>query len=314
LSLTDLFTGRALRNIDLIIENLPESPENLRRALLLTLTASVGQMSNMVFAITERGKTKGAATSMTEVGSWVIGYWRPPIHFEINVWNCYKRRADKLVAILSNLQQPRSYASSLTVDPIFDGDSYLALLNADSLATPKHIPSSSGSLVLTDPPHSDRIPYLELSEIWNAILGKDVQFQDEIVVSNAQKREKTTARYIQKMTAILSEIDRILIPGGTLVLLFNARDTESWTMLNQGLLEKSLNYSGCFPMNYSANSVIQDNRAGAMKTDYVLVYHKTGGRRRNVFLEEQAMSLPGWSKEFPKRRGGTNGIHVSNRE
>ena len=62
LTLSDIFTGRALRNIDLIIESIPPAPANLRRALLLTLTASIGQMSSMVFAITGRGKTTGEGT------------------------------------------------------------------------------------------------------------------------------------------------------------------------------------------------------------------------------------------------------------
>ena len=60
----------------------------------VTLTASVGQMSNMVFAITSRGKTTGATAGRTEVGSWVIGYWRPTVHFEINVWNCFESKGN----------------------------------------------------------------------------------------------------------------------------------------------------------------------------------------------------------------------------
>ena len=46
----------------------------------------------MVFAVTGRGKTKGKSADKVEVGSWVIGYWRPPLHFEVNVWNCFENR------------------------------------------------------------------------------------------------------------------------------------------------------------------------------------------------------------------------------
>ena len=42
-------------------------------------------MTRMVFAVTGRGKTKGEAAEKVEVGSWVIGYWRPRLHFEVNV-------------------------------------------------------------------------------------------------------------------------------------------------------------------------------------------------------------------------------------
>ena len=57
-------------------------------------------MTKMVFAVTGRGKTKGQTATSIEVGSWVIGYWRPQMHFEVNVWNCFERRTSKLLAAL----------------------------------------------------------------------------------------------------------------------------------------------------------------------------------------------------------------------
>ena len=77
LSLTKLFSPRALRAIDLIKSEIEQYSGNLKRALHLILSASVGQMSNMVFAVSKRGKTKGIETDKIEVGSWVVGYWCP---------------------------------------------------------------------------------------------------------------------------------------------------------------------------------------------------------------------------------------------
>lgn len=303
LLLSDIFTSRALRNIDLIIESIPPAPENLRRALLLTLTASIGQMSSMVFAITGRGKTTGEGTGKIEVGSWVIGYWRPPLHFEINAWNCFQRRADKLARALSDIRQPRSFKTTAYANAVISGEADIALLNDNSINALKQLPDSSVSLVLTDPPHSDRIPYLELSELWNAILGKDSNFAEEIVVSNARERGKTKSQYNQQMRTLLCEVDRILVPGGSLALLFNAKDADSWNGLIRDQSDISLQYHGCFPMTYSANSVVQDNRAGAMKSDFVLIYRKSGTAARNGSFETQIHTIPGWSEGFPVARG-----------
>jgi len=47
----------------------------------------------MVFVIRRRGKTTGESSrGKAEVGSWVIGYWSPPEHFEIHVWRCFENR------------------------------------------------------------------------------------------------------------------------------------------------------------------------------------------------------------------------------
>ncbi len=80
ITLKDLFTGRALRNIDLLLAAIDELPTAAQEPMRLALTAAVGQMSKMVFTITGRGKITGASSEKMEVGSWMIGYWRPEQH------------------------------------------------------------------------------------------------------------------------------------------------------------------------------------------------------------------------------------------
>src|SRR5438128_4044954 len=101
LTLKDLFTGRALRNIELLLVAIDDLPPAIQEPMRLSLTAAVGQMSKMVFAITGRGKTTGVSSERMEVGSWVIGFWRPDQHFEVNVWNCFERRVQKLIKAIA---------------------------------------------------------------------------------------------------------------------------------------------------------------------------------------------------------------------
>ena len=46
------------------------------------------------------------------------------------------------------------------------------------------MPANCVSLIVTDPPHSDRVPYLELSEFWNSLLGYDVSFGEPPMLPN----------------------------------------------------------------------------------------------------------------------------------
>jgi hypothetical protein len=303
LKLGDLFSGRALRNIDLLIEFITSQRSHLRRALMLTLTAASGQMSKMVFVINNRGKTKGPSNSRTEVGSWVIGYWRPSTHFEINVWNCYMNRAKRLIQSESRLNSERDFKASEDVEDVYSRCVEVALINDDARKALSRIPDESIKLVLTDPPHSDRIPYLELSEMWNAFLGKRPDFSHEIVVSNARERKKDKQVYGNDMLGVLSEVFRVLVPSGYLALLFNARDDTSWSYLND-LSERLpyVNFCGCFPLAYSAGSVVQDNRVGALRNDYVLVYQKRRRADRGDHLPRSMHSIPGWTDVFPRNK------------
>jgi hypothetical protein len=297
LALPDLFTGRALRNIDLLLDFIHQLPEALQQAFLLTLTSAVGQMSRMVFAITGRGKTKGTPSDKIEVGSWVIGYWRPSLHFEINVWNCFAHRAAKVKKAIQSASAVQPVRVSHNLSEVVAGTADVALKTEDCRASLAELPENTISLILTDPPHSDRIPYLELSEVWNAIMGHAVDFEREIVVSNAQGRYKTKERYNAEMTAFFASATRVLKAGGYMAILFNARDELSWTYLRN--VDNILVYKGCFPMRYSATSVIQDNRKGGMKHDYVLIYQKSPEDNVTSKEIETLQALPGWSNSFP---------------
>jgi len=297
MSIYDLFTRRALHNIDLILDEIYSFPEAIQRALLLTLTSASGQMSSMVFAITNRGKTKNQISKKIEVGSWVIGYWRPELHFEINVWNCFESRATKLYKALIDIDNCE-YDRYESIDTLLENEEGSSLLNGDCIDIMRTIPAKSIKLICTDPPHSDRIPYLELSEMWNSILNKSVSFEKEVVVSNAKERGKNRNKYIEDMKSFIVESSRVLADDGMLLIYFNARDKESWKFLN--ILEKSddLSFIGTFPMEYSAASVVQDNRKGSMRTDYVLVLKKKENHKINY--QNDLNQLPGWSTSLPQ--------------
>lgn len=299
LSLRDIFTGRALMNIDRIIDAAKSFSPTLKRALLLTLTSASGQMSNMVFAIKNRGGNGKKNGSRIEVGSWVIGYWIPKTHFEINVWNCFNNRANKLLKALPDVQYSFRYATEFdNIGNTFFNDAIL--LNNDCRLALKNLPDKSICFVCTDPPHSDRVPYLELSEMWNSILGYNSNFENEIVVSNAKERGKSKSVYNQNMMEFFLQTIRVLKDEGYIALFFNARDEKSWEYLKS--IEKTstgLKFMGCFPMTYSATSVVQDNRKGAMKSDYVLIYRKNGTLSSRQ-LPAEIIAIPGWSNLFPE--------------
>lgn len=279
---TDLFTGRALRNIRLILDEIALAPAGVREALELTLTASIGQMSRMVFAITSRGKKTGAPTNKIEVGSWVIGYWRPETHFEINVWNCFASRAEKLQKGLPSKDHNSNEEMSLKVS-----DAYTLLGGLED---------GSIELLITDPPHGDRIPYLELSELWNATLNLQANMNDEIIVSNAKNRNKGPEQYQKRMSEFLDKAAKKLALGGAMALLFNSRRDDEWEFIRSACEVSSIEFVGAFPMNYSARSVVQDNRKGSMKNDFVLIF--SNGPLRADRLSK-LRSVHGWMDKVP---------------
>ena len=275
-SLENIFTQRALRNIEILLSGIDELPAPQKEAMLLTLTASAGQMSKMVFAITGRGKKTGTKANKIEVGSWVIGYWCPKLHFEVNAWNCFETRFKKLLKSLKVTKLYNFKRGSLEEVCKSKADFNISLGSCISLL--KTLPDNSTRLVITDPPHGDRIPYLELSELWNVILGEEPVFEDEIVVSNAKERKKSVASFNEAISCFLNEVIRVLTSKGTLVLIFNSKKKENasfFSLFLETCLKKSFNYAGFFPIEYSTGSVVQDNRKGALKNDLAIVFSRS---------------------------------------
>ena len=97
---SSLFTDRSLKSIEILLQTIESMNTEEKKIALFILRSAVGQMSKMVFAIKNRKKN---TEKNYEVGSWVIGFWKPKIFFEINVWRIYLRRANKLLKALSEI-------------------------------------------------------------------------------------------------------------------------------------------------------------------------------------------------------------------
>ncbi len=297
LLVSDIFTGRALRNIDILLGAIQGLPETERDSLLLALTAAVGQMSKMVFAITGRGKTTGDKSEKTEVGSWVIGFWRPHLHFEINVWTCFENKVKKMLPALADADQSYKQKTSSTVTDVLQGSASYSVQQGDAVTLMEDLPEHSADLIVTDPPHGDRQPYLELSELWNALLNVSVDFAKEIVVSDAAERNKNLDEYNVRMKKFFHLAASRVKSTGVLALLFNASDSLSWEFLvdcRETVGQHGMDYLGCFPAKYSALSVVQDNREGSLKHDYVLLFALSPDKYRTL-----CGGFPGWSVEMP---------------
>jgi hypothetical protein len=301
MTLASILTGRAQNNIDLLLESIRRCDGPGRDALLLCLTAASGQMSRMVFAVTGRGKTRGETATKTEVGSWVIGFWRPSVHFEVNVWNCFENRVKKLMSALSRGDSATSTTFYGNPTDVLRATEGWSIATGDCLKQLSALPPESCTLLITDPPHSDRVPYLELSALWNAILGCQPNFDEEIVVSNAKERRRTKSQFNEAMASFLAQAARVLRPEGHLVVMFNARTPDVWSAISDVITnpgKHGLFYAGMYPSAYSALSVVQDNRKGAMKNDWSLVFRRLP-YCNTPSLDHGISTIPGWTTQMP---------------
>ena len=89
------------------------------------------------------------------------------------------------------------------------------------------LPDSSVDLFVTDPPFTDEIQYLELSQMAASWLGMRLDFTNEIVVNTNQGKNK--GRYMQLLGDSFAEMYRILKVGHYAVIMFHDEDVRTVT-------------------------------------------------------------------------------------
>ncbi|MDH5404590.1 MAG: site-specific DNA-methyltransferase, partial [Candidatus Heimdallarchaeota archaeon] len=272
----DLFSKRNLVALDMLYNEI-ETIQNtqIKEFFQFCFTSSLGQASKMVFVLESKNKTT--------VGSWVVGYWIPQKHFEINVWNCFSNRYHRILrAKEEQLKLKYNYKYTSIISDFTNTQKNVILKNDNSLNVLRELPDNCIDFILTDPPHGDRIPYLELSVLWNSWLKfPKIQYDEELVISNAKDRNLNIELYNLRFKIILQEIYRILKVDHFFCLIFNSLDDETWIALLNNLMEIGFQFYSITTMTYSAGSVIQDSRKQGLKSDFILVLEKSHSLKIN---------------------------------
>lgn len=276
LRVCDLFTPRNTTALAILLDRISKiKDKRIREIFYLCFTSILGQTSKMVFVINNKFRNgKKIKLKKRKIGSWIIGYWVPNEHFEINVWNNFVHRYKRILEAKTNQQVNFK-------DPKFvnefkklkNGD--VLLINKSAILGLKKIPKNSIDYIITDPPHGDRIPYLELSQMWNSWLKNKVNYKNEIIISNAKNRGKNISDYLELLEKTMFEITRVLKPNRYFSLIFNSHDEKTWNEILKYAKKIGLRINDISTMNYSHNSVVQEHKEGGLRFDFVLTFKKS---------------------------------------
>ncbi len=284
----ELFTPRNLMALSFLLDSIEKiEDENIREILKFCFTSAVGQASKMVFVVKRRGKLNGQLrkTEKKEVGSWVIGYWVPKENFEINVWNCFENRFKKIFKAKKEQENTRyKIIEAINFNELKNDNKNLLLINDSAVNFLRTIPDNSIDYIITDPPHGNRIPYLEQSMMWNEWLKKSVNYEDEIVISESKDRNKDIENYYFLLKQVFEEFERVLKPERYFSLMFNSLDDDTWIRLIQIVNKLNFDLHKVETMGYSANSVVQDTRGAGLKTDFIFTFKKNPDKKKNEIV------------------------------
>ena len=140
------------------------------------------------------------------------------------------------------------------------------------------LPPNCIDLVLTDPPYTDQVPYLEYSQLWNDILQNSdyLKLDDELVVSDAPSRNKDDNDFYNVYQLVVERTAKALKNGAYYIMFYHSFDLKSWRKIISLMKKAGLQYCNQIPVAAPRKSfkTIMSPKS-TLDGNYVLIFKKT---------------------------------------
>lgn len=303
-TLSSLFTKRAIMFLLWLktkIDAFPSKYETIQDTFRFMLTSALGQASKMVWVIDKRN---GKKLKKKQVGSWTHHFfWNPKSFFEVNAWNCFQQRYRKISRGKAEVNK-RNIKSSLKFDlaPKFEflDESHPVLLLNQSIIH-STLPDNSVDFIFSDPPYGDSIQYGELSSLWAAWLGFNMEeytnqiFNDEIIINT--KQNKTLENYHAMLYNAFSQAYRILREDRYMVLTFHNTSSQIRNALIDSVLKAGFDLKQILfqlPPRVSIKSML--HHEGSPIGDYFIRFQKLAQKGR-IYYPKYCSTLQSKSED-----------------
>jgi putative DNA methylase len=153
-------------------------------------------------------------------------------------------------------------------------------------------PDASFDAVVTDPPYYDNVPYADISDFFYVWLKRTIghlypehfategtpKKQEAVAdaVRHGGGREKARAAYEQMMAQAFAEANRVLKPGGTMVVVYAHKTTLGWSTLVDALRQAGFTVTEAWPLDTEGYRLRALNSA-ALASSIFLVARKREG-------------------------------------
>ncbi|MGX2985069.1 DNA methyltransferase [Helicobacter sp. 23-1048] len=191
-----------------------------------------------------------------------------------------------------NLEKVDSLESKTNGEKIFQAD-------ATNLA---EIESQSVDFIYTDPPYGAKIPYLDLSVLWNAWLDLPVDLatrEKECIEKGSL--EKSKYDYEDLMKKSLKEMYRVLKFNRWLAFVFQHQDTRLFQVIVESAENVGFEYVGCISQDNGQTTFVKRQfPTRVLKGQLILYFKKIDNAKSRAKTETGTESLEQMFKDIEK--------------
>lgn len=151
-------------------------------------------------------------------------------------------------------------------------------------------PDASFDAIITDPPYYDNVPYADISDFFYVWLKRTIghlypehfategtpKKQEAVAdaVRHGGSKEKARAAYEQMMAQSFAEANRVLKPGGAMVVVYAHKTTLGWSTLVDALRQAGFTVTEAWPMDTEKPGRLRAQESAALASSIFLVARK----------------------------------------
>lgn len=218
---------------------LKQKNNNVRTSLLLMFSGLVTKANLTYHPSTTRGEGGGDAAAFR--------YYRYRIAqktVDLDIMQYFELRYKKVLSAKKEIQY---FIDEKTI-------SNLKMVKG-SAADLKFLAKESVDYIYTDPPYGKKIPYLDLSAMWNAWLDLDVTEDDyEQEAIEGGEHNKSKSEYNRLIAQSIKEMYRVLKYDRWLSFVFAHKDPEFWHLIIDTAENCGFEYIGAVPQKNGQTS------------------------------------------------------------
>ncbi|NLO18313.1 MAG: hypothetical protein GX121_00290 [Ignavibacteria bacterium] len=270
-----LWTKRQLLGLSTLWNEITKiKNEAIREQLKLIFSATISRVNityNLSMSRQKEGKIRlgdGGAAIFAQ-----YRYWIPKNIIEIKVWESFKRR---FKLILRGKEKWNEITDGFSVKD------NLTVINASVLDLEQFIETKSIDYIYTDPPYGGNIAYLDLSTMWNAWLGFEINEQtrqNEIIEGG--DLEKTQKDYEKLFSNSFEAMSQVIKKDGWLSLVFAHKKLEYWNLIIDSNEESGMEFKGSVYQPTNNSSIhYKKNPANVLCSQRIANFQKTYDRAK----------------------------------
>lgn len=236
----DLFTDKQLAQLAFLKFCInKEKNQVVRNSLMLAFSSTVNKINRTYHNSTYAGVNAGDSGPMR-----YYRYRIAPEIVDLDVWYTYQKKFSSVMNAKREME-PKINKHTINRAQIIKG-------TATDLS---FIPKESVDYIYTDPPYGKKIPYLDLSVMWNAWLDLEVTEKDyEQEAIEGGEHDKSKDEYNKLISDSIKEMYRVLKFDRWMSFVFAHKDPEFWHLIIETAESCGFEYAGAVPQKNGQTS------------------------------------------------------------